>query len=437
MSELQYQTGFANEFATESVRGVLPQGQSAPQKVAMGLYAELWTGTPFTAPRATNRRTWVYRINPSAKHKPFVEIPSKLLRSGPFDEVPTPPTQLRWDPVPLPETATDFIDGIVTLGGNGDPSQQAGIALHMYAANASMTDRYFYNADGELLITPQLGGLRIFTELGMMDVIPGEFCVIPRGLRFRVDLLDPAVRGLVAENYGPAFRLPELGPIGSNGLANPRDFESPVAAFEDREGAFRQDAKFLGRLWSAEIDHSPLDVVAWHGNFAPYKYDLSKFVALSTVTFDPPDPSIFTVLTAPTAIPGTANADFIVFPPRWVVAEHTFNLPAFHRNVSSEFLMLVKGAYHGKAGGFNPGCASLHNCMTGHGPDTASYDKGVNADGKPEFLANTLAVMLETQLVVRPTKHALESQFLQPNYNQSWHDLKKHFKQEAVGAPTR
>ena len=437
MSELQYQTGFANEFATESVSGVLPQGQSAPQQVAMGLYAELWTGTPFTAPRATNRRTWVYRINPSAKHKPFAEIPSKLIRSGPFDEVPTPPTQLRWDPFPLPETATDFIDGIITLGGNGDPAQQAGIALHMYAANASMKDRYFYNADGELLIAPQLGGLRIFTELGMMDVKPGEFCVIPRGLRFKVDLLDPTVRGLVAENYGPAFRLPELGPIGSNGLANPRDFESPVAAFEDREGAFRQDAKFLGRLWTAEIDHSPLDVVAWHGNYAPYKYDLSKFVALSTVTFDPPDPSIFTVLTAPTAIPGTANADFIVFPPRWIVAEHTFRPPSFHRNISSEFLMLVKGAYHGKGSGFQPGGASLHNCMTGHGPDTVSYEKALVADEKPEFLANTLAVMLETQLVVRPTRYALESQILQRDYLESWQGLKKHFKQEAVAAPTR
>ncbi len=273
MPELQYQTGFGNEFATEAVAGVLPKGQSAPQKVALGLYAELWTGTAFTAPRATNRRTWVYRINPSAKHKPFVEIPTRLLRSGPFDEVPTPPTQLRWDPLPLPEaeTPTDFIDGLITLGGNGDPSVQSGMALHMYAANASMTDRFFYDADGELLIVPQLGSIRVFTELGMLDVSPGHICVVPRGLRFRVELLDPAVRGLVVENYGPAFRLPELGPIGSNGLANPRDFRSPVAAFEDREGTLRQDAKFLGRLWTAEIDHSPLDVVAWHGNYAPYK----------------------------------------------------------------------------------------------------------------------------------------------------------------------
>jgi homogentisate 1,2-dioxygenase len=437
VAELQYLTGFGNEFATESVPGVLPQGQSAPQKVALGLYAELWTGTPFTAPRATNRRTWVYRINPSAKHKPFRELPTRLLRSGPFDEVPTPPTQLRWDPFPLPESPTDFIDGLITLGGNGDPSQQSGIALHMYAANASMTDRFFYDADGELLIVPQLGSIRVFTELGMLDVAPGEICVIPRGLRFRVDVKDEAVRGLVAENYGPAFRLPELGPIGSNGLANPRDFQSPVAAFEDREGTFRQDAKFLGRLWTAEIDHSPLDVVAWHGNYAPYKYDLANFVALSTVTFDPPDPSIYTVLTAPTAIPGTANADFIVFPPRWIVAEHTFRPPAFHRNVSSEFLTLIKGVYHGKTGGFAPGGASLHNCMTGHGPDAVSYEKAVAAEEKPEYLANTLAVMLETQLVIRPTRFALESQILQSNYFEAWQGLKKNFTQEPLATGGR
>ena len=432
MAELQYQTGFGNEFATESVPGVLPKGQSLPQKVALGLYAELWTGTPFTAPRATNRRTWVYRINPSAKHKPFTEIPARLLRSGPFDEAPTPPTQLRWDPFPLPDAKTDFVDGLMTLGGNGDPSLQGGIALHVYVANTSMTDRFFYDADGELLIVPQMGSIRVLTELGTLDVTPGEFCVVPRGLRFRVELLDAAVRGLVAENYGPAFRLPELGPIGSNGLANPRDFRTPVAAFEDRTGTFRQDAKFLGRLWTAEIDHSPLDVVAWHGNYVPYKYDLASFVPLSTVTVDAPDPSIFTVLTAPTAVPGTANADFIVFPPRWIVAEHTFRPPSFHRNVSSEFMTLIHGVYHGKTGGFAPGGVSLHNCMTGHGPDTASYEKAIGADEKPEFLANTLAVMLETQLVVRPTKFALETQSLQRNYYESWQGLKKNFSQESL-----
>jgi homogentisate 1,2-dioxygenase len=437
VADLLYQTGFGNEFATEAMAGVLPRNQSAPQQVALGLYAELWTGTPFTAPRASNRRTWVYRINPSAKHKPFAPIPMGQMRSGPFDEVPTPPTQLRWDPLPIPDAPTDFIDGIVTLGGNGDPAVQSGIALHMYAANASMTDRFFYDADGELLIVAQLGSMRVCTELGVLEVNPGEICVIPRGLRFRVELIDPAVRGLVAENYGPSFRLPELGPIGSNGLANPRDFQTPVAAFEDRLGTFRQDAKFLGRLWTAEIDHSPLDVVAWHGNYAPCKYNLDHFVALSTVTFDPPDPSIYTVLTAPTAVPGTANADFIVFPPRWIVAQHTFRPPAFHRNVSSEFMVNIRGAYHGKTGGFAPGGASLHNCMSGHGPDATSYERAIAAEDTPEFLANTLAIMVETQLAVRPTKFALESQLLQANYYEAWQGLKKNFPQAAAATRAR
>jgi homogentisate 1,2-dioxygenase len=379
----------------------------------------------------------VYRINPSAKHKPFVEIPARLLRSGPFEEVPTPPSQLRWDPFPLPDADTDFVDGLMTLGGNGTPQSQSGIALHVYAANASMTDRFFYDADGELLIVPQLGAIRVFTELGLLDVSPGHICVVPRGMRFRVELPDGPARGLVAENYGPAFRLPELGPIGSNGLANPRDFLSPVAAFEHRTGSFRQDAKFLGRLWSAEIDHSPLDVVAWHGNYAPYKYDLENFVALSTVTFDPPDPSIYTVLTAPSPIPGTANADFIVFPPRWLVAEHTFRPPAFHRNVSSEFMTLIRGVYHGKTGGFAPGGFSLHNCMTGHGPDATSYERAIESEMKPEFLADTLAVMVETQLVVRPTRFALEAPQLQSDYHESWGALKTHFREDSIQTPGR
>lgn len=429
MAELNYQTGFGNEFATEALPGTLPQGQNAPQKVAHGLYAELWTGSPFTAPRASNRRSWVYRITPSAKHGPFRELPQRLLRSGPFNEVPTPPTQLRWDPLPLPDEPTDFVDGLITFGGNGDPAAHSGVAVHVYTANASMTDRFFYDADGELLIVPQQGTLRVATELGPLDVPPGHICVIPRGLRFRVELPDGPARGAVFENYGLGFRLPELGPLGSTGLANPRDFEAPVAAYEDRGGKFRLDAKFLGRLWTAEIDHSPLDVVAWHGNYAPYRYDLERFVAFGPVTFDPPDPSIYTVLTAPTATPGTANADFLVFPPRWIVAEHTFRVPSFHRNLASEFMFLIKGSYHGKSGtGFAPGGASIHNCMTGHGPDAATYEKAIAADDTPEYLSSTLAIMLETQFVIRPTRHALSSPALQADYYEAWQGLEKHFK---------
>jgi homogentisate 1,2-dioxygenase len=417
----RYQSGFGNEFATEAIPGALPQGQNSPQKAPLGLYTEQLSGTAFTAPRAVNRRTWTYRIRPSVTHKPYEEIPCRLVRSGPFDEVVTPPNQLRWDPMPLPSEPTDFVDGLITMGGNGDAATQTGVAIHIYAANASMTSRFFYTADGELLIVPQQGRLMLHTELGVIDARPGEICVIPRGIKFRVEVPEGGVRGYVCENYGSAFRLPELGPLGANGLANPRDFFAPVAAYEDREGEFRITAKFLGRLWSAEIDHSPLDVVAWHGNYTPYKYDLAAFNCMNTVSFDHPDPSIYTVLAA-------AGCDFVIFPPRWLVAEHTFRPPWFHRNVMNEFMGLIFGQYDAKAEGFLPGGASLHNCMSGHGPDAETYERASTAELKPQYLADTLAFMFETQLVIRPTRFALESRILQHEYFECWQGLKKHFK---------
>ncbi len=424
---VSYQSGFLNEFVTEAVPGALPCGQNAPQRAPLGLYTEQFSGSPFTAPRAVNRRTWTYRIRPSVTHQPFVEAAVRLLRSGPFDEVPTPPNQLRWNPLAIPAEPTDFLDGLITMGGSGGPALQTGIAIHIYAANRSMQDRFFYCADGELLVVPQLGGLRIHTELGILAAAPGEIAVLPRGLKFRVELDGAEARGYVCENYGQPFRLPELGPVGANGLANPRDFLTPVAAFEDRDGDFRIFAKFLGRLWEARIDHSPLDVVAWHGNYAPYKYDLARFNCINTVSFDHPDPSIFTVLTAPTAVTGTANVDFAIFPPRWMVAEHTFRPPWFHRNLMNEFMGLVYGQYDAKAEGFLPGGASLHNCMSGHGPDAESWERAAHAELKPVKLDNTLAFMFETQLVVRPTRFALETRILQHEYYECWQGLKKHF----------
>lgn len=433
--ELHYQTGFGNEFATEAMAGALPEGQNSPQQPAFGLYAELVSGTPFTAPRSQNRRTWMYRIRPAAAHEPFAEVDPGLMRSGPFDEVPAPPTQLRWDPLPIPGRHTDFVDGIVTLGGNGDPSVQSGVAIHWYAANAPMQDRFFYNADGELVLIPQQGRVRVFTELGIVEARPSEICVVPRGIRFRVELPDGPVRGLLVENYGMPLRLPDLGPIGSNGLANPRDFQTPVAAFEDRDGGFQLTAKFQGRLWSAAIGYSPLNVVAWHGNYAPYKYDLLRFVALSTVSVDHADPSIYTVLTAPTAVPGTANMDLVAFPPRWQVTEHTFRPPAFHRNVASELLFLVQGKYFGKGRGFSPGGVSLHNCMSGHGPDADTYERASTEKLEPEYLADTLTAMVETQLVMRPTKFALETELRQREYYQSWLKIKNQFRREPATVP--
>jgi len=425
---LLYQSGFGNEFASEAVPGALPVGQNAPQQAPLGLYTEQLSGTPFTAPRTVNRRTWCYRIRPSVMHKPYTPMPQGMLRSTPFDEVPTPPNQLRWDPMPMPMEATDFVDGMITIAGNGDSSMHSGVAIHMYVCNRSMTNRLFYNADGELLIVPQSGGLHLFTEFGRMDVHPGDIAVIQRGIKFRVELLDKEARGYICENYGALFRLPDLGPIGANGLANSRDFQTPQAAYEDVEGDFRVTAKFLGNLWEARYDHSPLDVVAWHGNYAPYKYNLSKFNCINSVTFDHPDPSIYTVLTSPSEIPGTANCDFVIFPPRWMVAEHTFRPPWFHRNFMNEFMGLVFGKYDAKEEGFVPGGASLHNCMSGHGPDADTYGKASTADLKPQYLGDTLAFMFETRFISRPTKYALDNAGLQHDYFECWQGLKKNFK---------
>lgn len=422
-----YQSGFGNEFATEAVAGALPVGRNSPQQAAYGLYAEQLSGTPFTAPRGENRRTWCYRILPSVVHEPFRQIAGGLLRSTPFDEVPTTPSQLRWNPVPFPAEPTDFVDGLVTMAGNGDASMHSGVAIHLYVATKSMTDRFFYDADGELLIVPQQGRLTIFTELGVIDAAPGEIVVIPRGIKFRVELPDSSARGYICENYGATFRLPDLGPIGANGLANPRDFLTPVAAYEEREGSFEMVAKFCGNLWSAPINHSPLDVVAWHGNYAPYKYDLTRFNTINTVSFDHPDPSIFTVLTAPSEIRGTANCDFVIFPPRWMVAENTFRPPWFHRNFMNEFMGLIYGEYDAKAEGFLPGGCSLHNCMSGHGPDAATFEKASSADLRPQYISDTLAFMFETRFVCKPTRFAMEAETRQPDYYECWQGLKRNF----------
>jgi homogentisate 1,2-dioxygenase len=424
---LLYQTGFGNEFATEALSGALPVGRNSPQRAPFGLYAEQFSGAAFTAPRGANRRSWLYRIRPAAVHLPFKQMNNGRLVSR-FDEVPTSPHPLRWDPLPIPSDSTDFVEGLITMAGNGDPVAQTGCGIYLYAANRSMIDRYFYNADGEMLIVPQQGGLRIATELGVIEAEPQEIAVIPRGLRFRVELLDGAGRGYACENFGALFRLPDLGPIGSNGLANPRDFLTPVAWYEDREGKFELRAKFMGNLWAAEIGHSPLDVVAWHGNYVPYKYDLRRFNVIGSISYDHPDPSIFLVLQSQSDTPGVDTIDFVIFPPRILAMQSTFRPPWFHRNVASEFMGLIHGAYDAKAEGFLPGGASLHNCMTGHGPDAETFEKASNADViKPDYIRDTMAFMFETRYVIRPTRFALETTQLQAEYYRCWQGLKKHF----------
>ncbi len=415
-----YMTGFGNHFATEAVAGALPVGRNSPQRPAFGLYAEQLSGSAFTAPRSENRRSWLYRMRPAANHPPFRPYAGKArLCSAPYAEAPADPNRLRWDPLPIPAEPTDFLDGLVTLGGN------EGIGIHLYAANRSMVDRAFFDADGELLIVPQSGALRIVTEMVLVDVEPLQVGLIPRGVRFRIDLPDGEARGYVCENHAAPFRLPDLGPIGANGLANPRDFETPVAWFEDIDAPCELIQKYEGRLWSSMLDHSPFDVVAWHGNLAPCRYDLSRFNTIGTVSFDHPDPSIFTVLTSPSDTPGTANCDFVIFPPRWMVAEDTFRPPWFHRNVMSEYMGLIAGAYDAKAGGFLPGGGSLHNRMSGHGPDRASHEAATTARLAPHKIEDTMAFMFESRLVIRPTRFALETPLMQLDYDDCWSGFAK------------
>jgi homogentisate 1,2-dioxygenase len=428
--EFHYSTGFGNEFATEAVAGSLPVGRNSPQQAPLGLYAEQLSGTAFTQPRSVNRRTWLYRILPSAKHPPFGRIDNRSLRGTPFDELEPDPNRLRWDPLPLPaeDTPQDFIDGLFTVAGNGDIKTRSGIAIHLYAANRSMQDRYFVDSDGELLLVPELGAIILHTELGPMRVGPGEIAVVPRGVRFKVELTDVVARGYVCENFGANFVLPERGPIGANGLANERDFLIPHAAFEERNHRVQVVNKFGGNLWAADYDHSPLDVVAWHGNYVPFKYDTASYMAIGTVSFDHPDPSIFTVLTSPTDTQGLANVDFVIFPPRWLVGENTFRPPWFHRNIMSEYLGLVTGTYDAKAEGFVPGGASLHNTYTSHGPDADTYARASTAELRPQKLTGTLAFMFESRWTILPTKQAMDATFRQRDYDAVWSGLTRNFR---------
>ncbi|HEX4829853.1 MAG TPA: homogentisate 1,2-dioxygenase [Trebonia sp.] len=428
--EFTYATGFGNEFTTEAIAGALPTGRNSPQQAPLGLYAEQISGTAFTQPRAVNQRTWAYRILPSARHPRFRPIASRALLGTPVAQSAPDPNRLRWDPMPLPleSQVQDFIDGLYTVAGNGDLRTRSGIAVHLYAANRSMTDRYFVNADGELLLVPELGAIEAHTELGPLRVDPGEIAVIPRGIRFRVTLPDGLARGYVCENFGASFTLPERGPIGANGLANERDFRYPRAAFEERSHPVQVVQKFGGNLWAADYDHSPLDVVAWHGNYAPYKYDTASFMVIGTISYDHPDPSIFTVLTSPSDTPGLANADFVVFAPRWLVGEDTFRPPWFHRNVMSEYMGLVRGEYDAKAGGFAPGGGSLHNTFASHGPDAATYAAASTADLKPRKLDGTLAFMFETRWTLIPSAQAMAAAWRQPDYDSVWAGIERHFR---------
>ncbi|WP_392893914.1 homogentisate 1,2-dioxygenase [Streptomyces sp. LN699] len=425
---LEYLTGFGNEHSSEAVPGALPHGRNSPQRAPLGLYAEQLSGSAFTEPRTHNRRSWLYRIRPSAAHPPFTRVDNGGLRSAPFTETVPDPNRLRWNPLPEPAPGTDFLAGLWTLGGNGDAAQRAGMAIHLYSANAAMTDRVFSSSDGELLIVPERGGLLLRTELGLLSARPGEMALIPRGVRFRVELLDADARGYVCENYGRPFELPNLGPIGANGLAAARDFRAPVAAYEDVDRPTEVVNKYCGNLWTATYDHSPLDVVAWHGTHVPYVYDLRRFNVIGSITYDHPDPSIFTVLTSPSDTPGLAGVDFVVFAPRWLVGEDTFRPPYFHRNVMSEYMGLIEGAYDAKAEGFVPGGGSLHNMMSAHGPDRETFDRASAAELKPQKIDDGLAFMFETRWPIVATAQAADAEHLQRGYDDVWRGLERHFR---------
>lgn len=429
MSDFAYQSGFGNQFTSEAVPGVLPVGRNSPQKVARGLYAELLSGSAFTAPRVDNRRTWMYRRQPSVVvgGTAYEPLPHATWKTGAAMGVDTPPNPLRWHPVPVPtDRSVDFVDGLHTIVVNGDADAHCGIAAHLVLCNASM-QRALINTDGEMLLVPQQGSLRIQTELGWLQVAPGEIALLPRGMAFRVEV-DGPTRAYVCENHGAPFRLPELGPIGSNGLANPRDFLAPVAAFDPTPQPMEIVRKFGGSLWRTCVAASPFNVVAWHGNLVPCKYDTKHFMVIGSISFDHPDPSIFTVLTSPSDTPGTANCDFVIFPPRWMVMEDTFRPPWYHRNVMSEFMGLVQGQYDAKPEGFKPGGMSLHNAYVPHGPDAEAFDKASNAALAPHKLDHTLAFMFESRWRMRCTEFALRGGALDANYANCWAPLADRFQ---------
>ena len=424
-----YMPGFGNDFESEALPGALPQGRNSPQRCAYGLYAEQLSGSPFTAPRSENERSWLYRLRPSVRHTGyFKRIEMPFWKTGPSpDEVDYPLSQLRWGPIPIPAEKVTFVSGMRTMTYAGDVATHNGMAAHIFLVTASMENEVFYSADGELLILPQQGKLLFFTDFGKIEVGPGDLCVIPRGVKFRVELIEGPARGYVCENYGAKFTLPNRGPIGANCLANSRDFKTPVAAFEDKDEKTRLIVKWCGKFFETQLPHSPLDVVAWHGNYAPYKYDMRTFSPVGALLFDHPDPSIFTVLTAPSETDGTANIDLVIFPERWAVAENTFRPPWYHMNIMSEFMGLIYGHYEVRKEGFLPGGISLHNCMLPHGPDADGFEKASTAELKPVKIENTLAFMFETRFPQQLTKFAIECGTLQDDYIDCWQGLNKKF----------
>eukprot|EP00550_Attheya_septentrionalis_P011516 CAMPEP_0198303206 /NCGR_PEP_ID=MMETSP1449-20131203/56767_1 /TAXON_ID=420275 /ORGANISM="Attheya septentrionalis, Strain CCMP2084" /LENGTH=538 /DNA_ID=CAMNT_0044005693 /DNA_START=55 /DNA_END=1671 /DNA_ORIENTATION=+ len=491
--ELYYLLGFGNSFESEALPNALPRGRNNPRNVPYHLYAEQLNGTAFTSPRSCNRRTWLYRTHPSVHGTSSPLLPpdqlshSKLFKGNNDDNdddddsvVHTirnkpscfghcAPQDLTWDPNPMrwkpfstnssSETAQDhdFVSGCHLLASR--PEQ---VSIYVYAFGQNMTSssssssstlpqmkkklqHHLYNSDGHFLIVPQGGpDLEIQTELGHLKVGHREIAVLPRGMMFSVNKGkregqdDDVARGYLLEVEEGHFQLPELGPIGSNGLVNVRDVCHPVASYDatpstDDSQQQQQHViwnKFGGQLFGRTQSHSPFNVVAWHGNYVPFKYDLNKFCAIGSVTYDHLDPSMYTVLTVPShGEAGTALCDFVVFPSNRIMAtdSNTLRPPWFHRNVMTEFMGLLDGVYDAKQeDGFQPGGASLHSCMTPHGPDASSYQAAVtNPCTSPTALPPTagMAFMFETCHKLKLSPFSLSSPHRDLGYATCWDDL--------------
>jgi homogentisate 1,2-dioxygenase len=424
--------GFCNFHESETLPGALPVDQNSPRSSPYGLYAEQLNATGFVAPREANRRSWMYRIRPSAEQGPLAPLAHERLR-GDFSGEPVEANLAGWGPLPFPASPTDFVDGLATLGGAGSPSSRRGYAVHLYAANRGMEDRCFSDADGDLLLLPEEGSLTLLTELGVLQVHPGQLALVPRGVRFSVLLGGSRARGYVGESFGRPFSLPERGPVGANGLADARHFRGPVARHEERLcPGYRVTVKLGGALFEATQDHSPFDVVAWHGNHFPTVYDLAAFSPAGNARVDHIDPSIHTVLTSPLDEAGANGLDLVVFTPRWDATEHTFRPPYFHRNVATELNGIIREV--ASAGSpFARGCCFLTPSFTPHGVLATGVERTLalddeRADQARRSADSSLWFQFESTLPFSPTAWARTAPNRVDDWPLVWGAYRRHFR---------
>ncbi|GLI78307.1 hypothetical protein PoHVEF18_006618 [Penicillium ochrochloron] len=399
--KFKYLNGFNGYHQSEAAEGVIPLVINIPQKSKYGLHTERISGSSFTAPRKDSKQTWLYRLLPSTCHEDF-----SLLENHPFNlknvlnsKYQYSPNRSTWAPAQIAKEA-DFLTGLQLIGGAGNPTMKEGLAYYAFTAGKSMpSNQAFYSADGDFLLAPQKGTLDIRTEMGYLRVRSNEICVVPRGIRFHVSLPAGPVRGFALELFEGHFELPELGPIGSTGLANIRDFEIPTASFDNSNVDTEIIAKFAGQVHRTVHRGSIFNVAGWSGTYYPFKYDLGKFNTIGSVSYDHTDPSIFTVLTAPSSVPGEAVVDVAVFGPRWLVMEKSYRPPYFHRNTMSEFAFVIKGGFD-----VTPlppqleGLFLLSNTMCAHGADPESWKQATEKELVPEKIPpGNLGMMFESK----------------------------------------